>query len=57
MLVDDESLRMLDTEDLVEERSPENLALAFLVAFALPVGGKVFGCFLLLYRGHNDIYS
>ena len=57
VLVDDEGLGVLDTEDLVEERRPENLALAFLVAFTLPMSGKVACGFLLLYRGHNDIYS
>ena len=53
VLVDDEGLRVLDAEDLVEERSPENLALAFLVAFALPMGGKLLSCFLLLDSIHG----
>ena len=53
VLVDDEGLRVLNAEDLVEERSPENLALAFLIALALPMGGKLFGCLLLLDSIHS----
>ena len=55
VLVDDEGLGVLNTEDLVEERGPENLALAFFVAFSLPMGGKLLGGFLVLDSIHGAL--
>ena len=55
LLEREESVHMLNTEDLGQKCCPKNLAFAFLIAFAFPSLREGFGCFLLLYRSH--IYS
>ena len=49
----DKLLRVFDPVHIPKKRQPKRLALAFFVAFAFPVGGKILCGLLLLRSGHS----
>ena len=55
---DDKLIRFFYTIDLLQQRKPEGLTVTFLVAFALPVGGKLFrgGAALCICHGGALLY-
>ena len=53
LLKRDEIVHMLDAENLGQERCPEDLAIAFLVALSRPSFYELFGGFLLLDSIHG----
>ena len=47
-------VRVGDLEDIVQQRAPELLALALLIALPGPLRGKLLRRLLLLFRCHRD---